>query len=217
MQSKLKLNQEHYSDNDIQICYAKNRYGGKALEHLQPHLYADSLIPFEIVDDLFTKLEEVYGDLHRKEHVIEKFKELKMGSGSFNAFYLEFIKLATELEFTKEMLLREFMHKLFSCMQDRMNFGLEYLDNIKDLALHCRRIYDQMLATDQVQSNIKPANTKVANTPTRFILSTRFVPPLSQTISSSTSGYRPKPGNTFSLLTNKEWLKLIKEGKCFYC
>ena len=217
MRSKLKLNQEHYPDNDTQICYAENRCGGEALEHLQPHLRADSLIPFETVDDLFTKLEEVYGDPHRKEHAMEKFRELKMGSGSFNAFYSEFIKLAAELEFTKEMLLREFMHKLSPCMQDRMNSGLEYPDNIKDLAARCRKIYDQILATDWVRSNIKLVNIKVANTTTRFIPPTRFVPPSSQTTSTSISGYRPKPGNTFSPLTNEERLKLMKEGRCFYC
>ena len=91
-----------------------------------------------------------------------------------------------------------------------MNSRLKYPDNIKDLAAHCRKIYNQILVTDWVQLNTKLANTKVANTPTRFI-------PLSfQTILLSTSGYRPKPGNTFSPLTNKERLKLMKEKSCFY-
>ena len=81
---------------------------------------------------------------------MEKFRELKMGSRFFNAFYSEFIKLAAELEFTKEMLLQEFMHKLSPCMQDRINSGLKYPDNIKNLAAHCRKIYDQILATDWV-------------------------------------------------------------------
>ena len=108
----ITLNQEYYPDNDTQICYAKNRCKGKALEHLQLHLRADSLIPFETVDNLFTKLEEVYDDPHCKKHAMEKFKELKIGLGSFNTFYSEFIKLTAKLEFTKEMLLQEFMHKL---------------------------------------------------------------------------------------------------------
>ena len=73
-----------------------------------------------------------------------------------------------------------------------------------------------MLATDWVRSNTKPANTKVANTTTRFIPPTRFVLPSSSTTSTSISGYCPKPGNIFSPLTNKERLKLMKEGKCFY-
>ena len=140
-----------------------------------------------------------------------------MGSGFFNAFYSEFIKLAAKLEFTKEMLLQKFMYKLSPHMQDRMNSRLKYPDNIKDLAAHCRKIYDQMLATDWVRSNTKPAKTKIANTPTRFIQPNRFVLPSSQTTSSSTSGYCPKPGNIFSPLTNKERLKLMKEGRCFYC
>ena len=36
---------------------------------------------------------------------MKKFRKLKMGSGSFNAYYLEFIKLIAKLEFTKEMIL----------------------------------------------------------------------------------------------------------------
>lgn len=85
---------------------------------------------------------------HYNKYVMKKFRKLKMGLGSFNAFYLKFIKLAAELEFTKEMLLREFIHKLFFHMQDRMNFRLEYPDNIKDLIAHCREIYNQILATN---------------------------------------------------------------------
>ena len=73
-----------------------------------------------------------------------------------------------------------------------------------------------MFATNRVRLNTKPANTKVANTSTRFILPTRFVLLSSQITSSSTSGYCSKSGNTFSSLTNKERFKLMKEGRCFY-
>ena len=146
MQSKLELNQEPYPDNDTQICYAKNRYRSKALEHLQPYFHIDSLIPFKTVDNLFTKLEEVYDNPHYKKYAMEKFKKLKMGLGFFNTFYSEFIKLVVKLEFIKEMLLQKFMHKLFPRMQDQINFRLEYQNNIKDLAACCQKIYDQILA-----------------------------------------------------------------------
>lgn len=43
---------------------------------------------------------------------MKKFRKLKMGSEFFNAFYLKFIKLATKLEYTKEILLEEFVYKL---------------------------------------------------------------------------------------------------------
>ena len=146
----------------------------------------------------------------------------------FNAFYSEFIILAAKLKFTKEMLLQEFIilvaklkfikemllqkfrHKLSFYMRDQINSRLEYPDNIKDLVAHCQKIFDQILATDWVQSNIKPANTKVANTPTRFF------PTLFQITLSNISSYYPKLENTFSPFTNNKWLKLIKKGRCFY-
>ena len=104
------------------------------------------MISFKIIDNLFTKLKEVYGNFYCKKHTITKFKELKMGSKSFNIFYLKVIKLAAKFEFTKEMLLQKFMHKLFFYMQDRMNFELKYPNNIKNLAAHYQKICDQILA-----------------------------------------------------------------------
>lgn len=143
------------------------------------------------------KLEEIYDDLHCKENVIEKFRKLKICLGSFNTFHSEFIKLVAKLKFTKKIVLQKYMHKLSPLIQDRINSGLKYPDNIKDLVMHCQKIYDQILATDWLQSNTKPANIKVANIPTRFILSTRFVLPLSPTISSSPNSYCSKPRSVF--------------------
>ena len=61
---------------------------------------------------------------------------------SFNVFYPKFIKLAAKLELIKEILLQEFIHKLSLHMQDQINFGLEYLNNIKDLAIYYQKIYN---------------------------------------------------------------------------
>ena len=105
MQCKLKFHWEHYLDNDTQICLAKNCYRSKAPKHLPLYLYADSLILFEIIDDLFTKLEKVYGNSYCKKYTKEKFRESKIGSESFNTFYSEFIKLVAKLKFRKEILL----------------------------------------------------------------------------------------------------------------
>lgn len=102
MQNKFKLNRKYYFNNNTLIYYIKNCYRGKSLEYLQPYLQIDSLILFEIVNKLFTKLKKVYGDLHCKEYIIEKFKKLKISSKSFNTFYLKFIKLTTKLKYTKK-------------------------------------------------------------------------------------------------------------------
>lgn len=73
---------------------------------------------------------------------MKKFRELKIDMGSFNTFYCKFNNLAVKLEFVKEMLLQEFMHKLFPCIQNRMNSKLEYPDNIKDKVMYYQKIYN---------------------------------------------------------------------------
>lgn len=47
------------------------------------------------------------------------------------------------------------MLKLFPLMQDQINFGLEYPDNIKDLKIYFQKFYDQIIAIDRIQLNIK--------------------------------------------------------------
>lgn len=150
MQIKLKLNQEHYFDIDIYICYVKNYYKSKALEYLQFHLCTNLLISFKIINKLFTKLERVYKDFHCQKHTIKKFGELKIDIRFFNIFYFEFIKLTTKFGFTKEMLLQKFMYQLFFYIQDQINFGLKYSENIKDLTTCCQKIYDQIIATNYI-------------------------------------------------------------------
>ena len=49
---------------------------------------------------------------------MEKFQDLKMGTSTFNDFYSKFIRLASDLEYTSEMLIQEFKHKLIPCLQD---------------------------------------------------------------------------------------------------
>ena len=51
------------------------------------------------------KLEKVYNNSHQKKYAMKKSTILKIGSKSFNNFYLEFIKLVTKFKFKKEMLL----------------------------------------------------------------------------------------------------------------
>ncbi len=67
-----------------------------------------------------------------------------MGTSSFTDFYSEFIQLASDLEFTSEMLIREFKHKLTPRLQDCLNFGVVLRTSISALAKHCLSIYKQM-------------------------------------------------------------------------
>lgn len=78
-----------------------------------------------------------------------------MSLRSINTFYFKFIKLTTKLEFIKKILLQKFIYKLLLRIQHQMKSELNYLDNIKDLAIHCKKIYDQIIATNHINSNTK--------------------------------------------------------------
>ncbi len=86
---------------------------------------------------------------------MEKFRELKMGTSSFSDFYSEFIQLVSDLEYTSEMLIREFKHKLTPRLQDRLNSGIELPSIISALAKRCLSIYEQMQATDWIREKAK--------------------------------------------------------------
>ncbi len=91
MQGKFEINWDHYPTDRSKLIYAENRVGRKALQHLEPCLRLNFITPFTTIDDLFNHLEDIFGNPHRKEHAIEKFRKLKMGTSSFTDFYSEFI------------------------------------------------------------------------------------------------------------------------------
>ncbi len=91
---------------------------------------------------------------------MENFRDLKMGTSSFNDFYSEFIRLASDLEYTSEMLIREFKHKLTPRLQDRLNSGVKLPNSISALAKQYLSIYEQMQATDRIRDRIKPQATR---------------------------------------------------------
>ena len=116
----------------------------------------NSITLFATIENLFNYLEDIFGNSHQKEHAMEKFRELKMEASSFSDFYSEFIRLASDLEYTSKMLIREFKHKLTPRLQDCLNSGVKLPISISALAKRCLSIYEQMQATDRIRDKIKP-------------------------------------------------------------
>ena len=221
MRGKFEINWDHYPSERSKLIYAENRVGGKALQHLEPCLRLNSITPFTTIDDLFNHLEDIFGNPHRKEQAMEKFRELKMGASSFSDFYSEFIRLASDLEYTSEMLIREFKHKLTPRLQDRLNSGIELPKTISALAKRCLSIYEQMQATDRIRAKAKSSTT---------VQTTAKVPLKAVTFSSRAPAI-PNKNTSFSCLSNTlrgsitptprnsdaEISQLMKEGRCFNC
>ena len=152
---------------------------------------------------------------------MEKFRELKMGTSLFSDFYSKFIRLASDLEYTSEMLIREFKHKLTPRLQDRLNSSIELPSTISALAKHCLSIYEQMQATDWIREKAKSSTTvqTTANVPLKAITSSSRAPIISNnntTFSRLSNTIRgtitPTPRNS-----DAEISRLMKEGRCFNC
>ena len=86
---------------------------------------------------------------------MEKFWEFKMRASLFSDFYSEFIWLAFDLEYTLEMLIQEFKHKLTPWVQDSLNSGIELPSTISALAKRCLSIFEQMQATNWIREKAK--------------------------------------------------------------
>ena len=123
---------------------------------------------------------------------MEKFRELKMGASLFSDFYSKFIRLASDLEYTSEMLIQEFKHKLTPRLQDRLNSGIELPKTISALAKRCLSIYEQMQATDWIREKAKFSIT---------VQTTAKVPLKAVTFSSQALAI-PNKNTFFSCLSN---------------
>lgn len=128
---------------------------GKALQYLKSCLYINSIIPFAIIEDLFNHLKDIFGNLYWKKHAMEIFWELKMGINLFKDFYLEFICLVLDLEYTFEILIWKFKHKLTPCFQYWLNSGIELPTSILALVKRCLSIYKQMQAKNRIRDRTK--------------------------------------------------------------
>ncbi len=112
MWGKFEINKNYYPTNRSKLIYGENKVRGKALQHLEPCLRLNSITPFTTIDNLFNHFENIFGNPYWKKYIMEKFRKLKIGTSSFTDFYSEFIRLASNLEYTSKMFIREFKHKL---------------------------------------------------------------------------------------------------------
>ncbi len=105
IQDQFKIYWDHYPTDRSKFIYVGNRVRGKTLQHLDSCLRVNSITSFVTIKDLFNHLEDIFGNLHRKKHIMKKFRDLKMDTSSFNDFYSNFIRRISDLEYTSEMLI----------------------------------------------------------------------------------------------------------------
>lgn len=217
MRGKFEVDCDQYPSESSKLIYTEKRVGGKVLQHLEAYLQCNSLESFYTVEDLFTRLQNLFGDPHRKEHAIKNFRDLKMGGSSFKDFYREFIRLAPDMDFTSEMLIHEFLKKISPTLRARLNDEIKLPDNFQDLGKRCLDIYEQMHATDRVQDD-EPKPSASSRT-TSTTISTRAPDGTNAPAASGFIGPFPRPRTITRArqVYNTERVWMMRERRCFHC
>ena len=62
MQSKFKINWNHYLIDRKKLIYTENKVDEKALQYQDPYLCINLIILFATIEDLFNYLEDIFGN-----------------------------------------------------------------------------------------------------------------------------------------------------------
>jgi len=93
IKNKLRGNSDAYQTEDLKIIYVSGRMGGHALALISPRLNQDGRHAYETVRELYTHLEELYGDPNKERNTRQAFKELLIKkSQTFQEFYTLFLR-----------------------------------------------------------------------------------------------------------------------------
>lgn len=99
---------------------------------------------FIIINDLFNRLQDIFGDFYQKEHGIEIFWEMKIRASLLSNFYFEIIWLVFDFEYTSKVPIPKFKHNLISWLHDQLNSEIELSSTIFILAKYSLNIFEPM-------------------------------------------------------------------------
>ena len=144
-----------------------------------------------------------------------------MGASLFSNFYSEFIWLASDLEYTSEMLIWKLKHKLMPRLEDWLNSGIKLPKTISALAKRCLSIYEQMQATDRIRKKAKSSTTvqTIAKVPLKAVIFFSRAPAIPNKNTSFLHLFNTLRGSITPTPRNldAEISQLMKEGRCFNC
>jgi archaellum component FlaC len=99
MKNKLKVNVDHFVDEEAKMAYVQLRIDGEASEHIQPRLEDDSADLYKNHTEILTHLQSIYEDLNRLFNSKNDFKRLYMKpSQTFYEFYTQFLHLSSKAQ-----------------------------------------------------------------------------------------------------------------------
>lgn len=132
MQNKFEIYQNYYTIDWSKIIYPENRIREKVQQNLDHCPRIKSNIFFTSIRDFFNYLKNICNNLIKK-NLMEKFKEMKIEANLFSNFYLKFVSLTSDFEYTAKTFIKKIEYKL--------TLHLQNLDWIMELNLSFQSEY----------------------------------------------------------------------------
>jgi len=168
LKNKLRGNHDAYPTDDLQIIYAASRISGDALALISPRLNTANRHAYETVEELYTHLDELYGDPNKERNARYAFKELSMKKGqTFQEFYAAFLRYIADGNISSSNLKDELNDKLTWKLQEAV--ATYYNDpavTLSRFAQHCTTNDQQIRARFEKRERAarKPEEARKAST-----------------------------------------------------
>jgi len=97
MRNKLKVNSDHFADEEAKIAYVQLRTDGEANDHIEPRLEKDAADPYTTHEEVLEHLQSIYKDPNRLFNAKNDFRKLFIKpSQAFHNFYTHFLYLSRQ-------------------------------------------------------------------------------------------------------------------------
>ena len=182
MAIKLKINKDHWDDEESRIGYVLSRLGGKAAKQTYSRQEADSNDPFLTVKDVMDELATVFEDSDRKRNYRRQFTSLKMGAMRFADFYSDFRRLSSYLKYDEDLLIEELHDKVATRLQipwDNQQFEFSTLEEAKKYMVkldNSQRVMRENREKEREKEDRTRSTKKVAFAPVNPQSKTSFKP-----------------------------------------
>ena len=141
VKSKMRANAIFMPTEELRMAFVTSLLTDDALAQLEPRLLDGSTKPFANAAEMLQTLESAFGDPNRKQKAHERYIALRQGDRDFTSFWVEFQRLAAELDFSEKTLIDDLIEQSQYMIQQQLAIGIiEDLTSVNELAKRWPRI-----------------------------------------------------------------------------
>jgi hypothetical protein len=216
IKQKLTENADHYDTPGLRIALVSGCTTGKAQRHMAPRLRDGAINKYKDSDEILEHLKVIYNDPNRLITAKNEFRQLSMRtSDQFHDFHSNFIYWASEAEIPETTWKDELYHRLTTELQkltipksiddsDFQEFS-DYCSQTANRLEVIKKKFQRPPGQGQNSPSVNTPSTTPSNTGRARSATPRNATP------------KPKEEERGQKLSDQEFERYRKEGRCFGC